>query len=63
MAFGLHGAICAGSAIINKFLPAPAAKAAPQQQWLERHSRAVDNPRCSGGDCQHRGGVFTLAGG
>ena len=39
MAFGLDDAIGAGLAIINKFIPDPAAKAAAQQQWLEMDSK------------------------
>ena len=39
MAFGLDDAIGAGLAIINKFIPDPAAKAAAQQQWLEMESK------------------------
>ncbi len=39
MAFGIDDAIGAGLAIINKFIPDPAAKAAAQQQWLEMESK------------------------
>lgn len=39
MAFGIDDAIGAGLAIINKFIPDPAAKAAAQQAWLEMESK------------------------
>jgi len=39
MAFGIDDAIGAGLAIINKFIPDPAAKAKAQQDWLEMDSK------------------------